>query len=92
MSREFLKLDGQVQFSPRYGHHENQPLARSAVARAVRRGQVMQAKYQLCIVCGERAKDLHHHNGYDAWHQLDVVPVCRKCHCLLEKQEKEKRD
>lgn len=58
-----------------------------ALRKAVRRGIVKPAHQQDCILCGRRAQDLHHHNGYDREHWLDVVPLCKACHRKQHKVE-----
>lgn len=62
--------------------------ARTAVFLAVRAGKVPSAQTLVCVRCGKQAKDYHHHKGYDKEHWLDVVPACRPCHAILERERK----
>lgn len=59
--------------------------ARIAVNLAVRRKDLPRADSLLCIQCGERAKEYHHHKGYAEEHWFDVVPTCKVCHPQLER-------
>ena len=58
--------------------------ARTAVSNAVQRKKLPNPKSLKCVRCGEDASEYHHHNGYAEKHKLDVVPVCRKCHYILD--------
>jgi hypothetical protein len=55
--------------------------ARSAVGRAIRKGQLHPAKNFICFQCHvNQASQYHHWKGYDPVHWLDVVPLCLACH------------
>lgn len=56
--------------------------AHSAVARAIRSGELVR---QPCVRCGEQ-KSLAHHEDYDK--QLDVVWLCQPCHKERHKEMK----
>jgi len=58
--------------------------ARVAVAEAIKLGKLPRAKSLKCVRCGNPAQDYHHHKGYAREHWLDVVPVCKKCHPVIE--------
>jgi hypothetical protein len=58
--------------------------ARDAVYRAILKGILPHVKTLKCFNCGDRASEYHHHKGYDKKSYLDVVPVCRNCHNILE--------
>ena len=63
-------------------HHvrnPNQRKARNAVNLAIRTGKIPCIDSLQCL-CGNQAKQYHHHKGYAPEFWLDVVPVCRKCH------------
>ena len=62
-------------------------IARATVNHAVVIGKLPPAKTQKCVHCGEKAREYHHHKGYDIFHIMDVVPVCKKCHVLVEKSK-----
>ena len=53
--------------------------AKDAIQRAIKSGKLPRANALQCS-CGERAKQYHHHKGYDKKFWLDVVPVCISCH------------
>lgn len=60
--------------------------ARSRVNHAVDIGLFPDPKSLPCADCGHRTLDdgkrheYHHHNGYGAEHQLDVIALCPRCH------------
>lgn len=59
--------------------------ARWTVANAVALGSLPPANNFLCALCRTRkARDYHHHRGYQKPHWRDVVPVCRFCHATLD--------
>lgn len=53
--------------------------ARKAITNAIATGKIPPASSLQCS-CGNPAKEYHHHKGYEPEHQLDVIPVCKKCH------------
>jgi hypothetical protein len=60
--------------------------ARKVVRLAVAKGRLANPKLSVCALCkNQMAVMYHHYKGYDLEHQLDVIPVCRKCdkkdHC-----------
>jgi hypothetical protein len=57
-------------------HGRNQKKAISAVAMAVKKGDLQPAKNFKCVDC-ESDAFCYDHRDYDK--PLDVVPVCRKC-------------
>lgn len=56
--------------------------ARRAVKYRVRTQQMPPAVTLPCVDCAAPAHHYDHHLGYDKAHQLDVQPVCRRCHGL----------
>lgn len=50
-------------------------------------GAIRSARESKCVECGEQAVHLHHHNGYEEEHLLDVIPVCRICHKKLDSSQ-----
>lgn len=53
--------------------------AHQAVARAIRKGELLPAKTYKCHACDKKA-DQYHHSSYDPADRLCVVPLCRSCH------------
>lgn len=64
--------------------------ARSAVGRAVAKGEILSASNLLCehrgLACKGEARQYHHYLGYSEEHQLDVIPVCIPCHLELDRR------
>lgn len=66
--------------------------ARMVIAEEVRRGRMPPAKYLKCVDCGlsreidPKAIIEYHHEDYG--NQLDVIPLCRKCHSIRHKKGK----
>jgi len=61
--------------------HPERHAARKAVQFAIRTGKLARITTLSCAVCGTHpAANYHHHNGYDAAHKLDVIPLCTVCH------------
>ena len=58
--------------------------ARAKIRRAVQAGRIVRPDTLLCCRCSENAVEYHHHLGYEPDHWLDVVPVCKKCHPILD--------
>jgi hypothetical protein len=60
--------------------------ARSVVNNAILYKNFPKASTYLCNVCHKRqAAHYHHHKGYETKHWLDVIPVCTRCHGVIEK-------
>ena len=60
--------------------------AHQSLSYAVKTGRLPSASSQKCVVCKTaQAQEYHHHNGYAEDHWLDVIPVCSKCHKVVEK-------
>lgn len=60
--------------------------ARQAVAHAVQSRKLPPAKVFNCVYCMDnKASEYHHYNGYEKKNWLDVKPVCRSCHEVLDK-------
>ena len=62
--------------------HPEQRKARTAVTHAIRDGKLPRANILGCSYCTKQAEQYHHHKGYTKKYRLDVIPICRKCHCL----------
>lgn len=58
--------------------------ARKAVWRAVVKGTLPRIYTRCCSICGEQAHEYHHHNGYSKDHWLDVIPMCRIHHRMVD--------
>ena len=59
--------------------NQKQIQARHAVNHAVERNELPLASSLKCL-CGNRAKEYHHHKGYEPKYWLDVVALCSICH------------
>ncbi len=60
--------------------------ARWTVQNAINLGHIPRARVFQCSICAQsQARDYHHHRGYDEAHMLDVIPVCRQCHLVVDK-------
>lgn len=55
-------------------------LAKRAVNHAIEAGYLATPKRLPCFDCGKKAKEYHHHRGYEQAHWLEVQALCRKCH------------
>lgn len=64
----------------------NKTQARARVRYLVRVGRLPRARTLPCVDCGHvwsvgaRRHEYDHHRGYSREHQLDVEPVCSRCH------------
>lgn len=59
--------------------------ARAAIRRAIKKGILPKVNTLMCSNCKvNQAEHYHHHNGYDKEHRIDVIPVCQKCHLILD--------
>lgn len=59
--------------------------ARNSVHHAVRTGKLPNVKTLKCSICKEKqAEHYHHHKGYSYENRLNVIPVCIKCHGIIE--------
>jgi len=90
-------IDNHVRKEQKYNHRcpqcvkENNKMydeaynyAGDKVAAAIRRGELQPIQEKKCIRCGAQAIDYHHYKDYEEDNILEVVPVCRKCHFLIE--------
>jgi hypothetical protein len=64
-------------------NHREKINAQIVVSVAVRNGKLPKISTMKCSNCQNQAKHYHHHKGYNKEHQLDVIPVCYKCHKIL---------
>lgn len=62
--------------------------AHQAVQAAVKRNKLPKVSLQRCRICDKKAHHYHHHS-YEVQYQLDVMPLCGKCHILIHKYEDE---
>lgn len=67
---------GRASWARQHARDPNRFRARLAVARAVKRGDLVR---QPCG-CGSKKVEAHHHKGYAEQHWLDVVWLCKRCH------------
>lgn len=56
--------------------------ARSVVTQAIKMGRMPPANSLACVDCGTLAYAYDHNHGYEPPHELDVEPVCSRCHGL----------
>ena len=68
-----------------YTLHSQRIKARSAVNNAIKDGKLPRPDTLQCS-CSEPAKHYHHHKGYEPEHWIDVIPICVKCHRMVEKK------
>ena len=59
-------------------------LAREEVHKAIMRDELPSARKNLCFLCGNGARNYHHHKGYSKENSLRVIPLCLKCHEEME--------
>jgi len=60
--------------------------AHKAVSHAIENGMLPKAQSLVCSRCGKKAHQYHHHLGYEPEHWLDVIPACRSCHWILNRE------
>ena len=58
--------------------------ARALVNQKVRFNRIPKASDLICNSCGNKAKQYHHHMGYDWKNRYNVIPVCVPCHKILD--------
>lgn len=61
--------------------------ARQAVNHAVENGKIPRASDMQCQYPNNECEgriEYHHHKGYSLAYYLDIIPLCRKHHCLVE--------
>ena len=66
--------------------HPERAKAVQAVNNAIRAGILPRPDSLECHDCPKKAKQYHHHKGYEPEFWLDVVPVCIKCHNKIPKR------
>lgn len=64
-------------------NHPEVGKAMSKVNNTIRTGGLVRVSDLNCHFCSNPAEQYHHENGYEAPHQLDVIPVCCSCHRIL---------
>jgi hypothetical protein len=60
--------------------------AKDSVSYAVKQGVILAAREYPCVACGAQAQ-VHHHQSYEKSQRLNVVPLCRRCHTLLHRND-----
>lgn len=70
----------------KYNEASKQKLARQAVNHAIEEGKIPAAKELTCVIndCCEGRMEYHHHKGYNKKNWFDIIPLCRKHHCLID--------
>lgn len=71
----------------RHNRDKRKRQAKAKIASEVRAGRMKKAKEFTCSFCHNQARDYHHYLGYEITHWFDVIPVCRKCHVDITRQE-----
>ena len=66
--------------------HPEHIKARAATTRAVISGKLPRPDTLQCS-CSKQAEQYHHYLGYKPKHRLDVIPVCKKCHTIIEREQ-----
>lgn len=66
--------------------HPNYVKAHNTVKHAIKVGKLPRSDSLLCHYCPAQAEQYHHWRDYEPEHQLDVVPVCRKCHRKIHRK------
>lgn len=61
--------------------------ARQAVWYAVKRGEIPPAAALMCG-CGNPASEYDHHEGYEWFNRLNVVPLCKPCHTKRPREQR----
>lgn len=69
--------------------HPERRRARERVKDAVRAGRLPRAKDVFCVDCGCAADSYDHPRGYEPPFDLDVEPVCYRCHGLRSRERGE---
>lgn len=64
----------------------NQFEAHKTVSNAVRTGKLSRSNIKQCHYCFKQAQE-YHHPSYALENQLDVIPVCIKCHNKLHRKQ-----
>jgi len=59
--------------------HPMKIAARSAVARAIKKGKLPHLSTQLCVCCAQPATN-YHHESYERENWIKVFPLCERCH------------
>ena len=60
--------------------HPRFTIALNAVAYAIETNRLPKMSSLICCNCEMQAKHYHHIAGYDKENQLNVIPLCIKCH------------
>jgi hypothetical protein len=83
-SRYYKSPKGQSVYK-KYNERSKSKHAREAVNHAVEAGKIPAAKKLTCII-NENCKgrmEYHHHKGYHKKNWFDVIPLCKKHHCIM---------
>jgi hypothetical protein len=56
--------------------------ANKAVLYAVKTGKLPKVTTLQCAHCNDTALE-YHHVSYRREHRLNVIPLCRRCHCII---------
>lgn len=70
-----------------YNSRTRKKIAREAVGHAIEQRKIPPAKELKCLFGGDTCEgkmEYHHHKGYSKRNRLDVIPLCRKHHCIIE--------
>lgn len=65
----------------------NKVRVRAALSHAIADGKLPSASRLICSECGKQAEQYHHHLGYEPEHWLDVIPLCKKCHDDIHRED-----
>lgn len=78
--RSYEKNKERIRDYQRRHYATDERRARVAVNRAVMNGKIPRASDLPCAECGGKAREYHHHAGYDRANWLNVKPTCTQCH------------
>jgi hypothetical protein len=73
-------------------YRKDSPIKSSAhrkITNSIMRNGFPSARSFSCLICDESAMGYHHYLGYELKYQLDVIPLCNKCHRIVDNYKKE---
>ena len=66
---------------------EKHRVARQMMNEARKNGTLLPPESHECVMCRSApAQAWHHWHGYGAGYELDVIPVCNKCHRIADRE------
>lgn len=74
------KKQSNITYRNRY---PNRIKANRTINHAIRADKLTQPTLLKCNYCSEKAKEYHHHLGYNPVHWFDIIAICIPCHNRL---------